>query len=69
MHPVPTAMLIVTMILLIRTHSVYTSDTVSIDTVFILIFFSLPDSSVSSKNLVFSGDGCQEGWEGGGACF
>ena len=46
-------MLIVTMIS-IRTHLVR-------HTGFILIVFSLPDSGVSSENLVFSRYGCQKG--------
>ena len=49
----PTVMLIVTMIS-IRTHLVR-------HTGFILIVFSLPDSGVSSENLVFSRYGCQKG--------
>ena len=36
---------------------------------FILIVFNLPDSSVSSQNLVFSHDGCQEEGRGGGGMF
>ena len=36
---------------------------------FILIVFSLPDSSASSQNLVFSYDGCQEEGRGGGGMF
>ena len=49
-----------------RTHSV--RHTVSIDNRFpwLYIVFSLPDSCVSSYNLVFSFDGCQKGE---GACF
>ena len=61
LHPVPTAMLIVTMIS-IRTHSVLKTPFLQVIGFhgFMLIFFSLPDSGVSSKNLVFSCDGCQE---------
>ena len=47
------------------TFSIYFRHSFYRHKVFILIFFSLPDSGVSSKNLVFSSDGCQEGWEGG----
>ena len=61
LHPVPTAMLIVTVIS-IKTNSVLKTQFLHAIGFhgFILIVFNLPDSSVSSQNLFFSHHGCQE---------
>ena len=61
MHPVPTAMLIVTVIS-IKTNSVLKTQFLHAIGFhgFILIVFNLPDSSVSSQNLFFPCHGCQE---------